>query len=426
MDHQNYQKSKILAKPHTIAMDHELMTAPKSRLLMNLKKAITNTSSTPNKKDLFDLGIEYNQIKNLYISFDSGKLTSTLINLDIEEMTYCLACVILKFIEYAENKGSFPFISKPDTQTKENFELPLKLNHEKNQELMRTNAEYLKFREKAQEKFMEDSRNFDLSDKIEESSNRLEERIKQIDKYQSKIAENDSQYEEYEEEIIKEEEKPNIEINIKKPMEPEDQDEIEFEQSKKEIESILKESLLISHGENIYSKQELRPNFKNTANFKQYEQDSIQEEDKIYYDSQKDNENSESFYYNNSQLEENSKVNVSLCSKITYMDENMQNELSFSKDLELIFERAFNEKSNEKWITAKPNKDTISNFCKNIIITSKMEKEVTIICLIYIEKLILKSGLHLTPLNWRRIVFIALILASKVYNLFVYFIYSCF
>lgn len=418
LSQQNYQKSKIISKPHTIAMDHELITAPKSRLLINLKKAVTNTSSTPNKKDLFDLGIEYNQIKNLYISFDSGKLTSTLINLDIEEMTYCLACVILKFIEYAENKASFPFLSKPDVQIKENFEI----NQEKNQELIRANAEYLKFREKAQEKFMEDSRNFDLSDKIEESSNRLEEKIKQIDKYQSKIAENDSQYEEYEEEIIKDEEKPNIEINIKKPMEPEDQDEIEFEQSKKEIESILKESLLVSHSENIYNKQELRPNFKNTANFKQYEQDSIQEEDKVYYDSQKDNENSESYYYNNSQLEENSKVNVSLCSKITYMDENMQNELSFSKDLELIFERAFNEKSNEKWITTKPNKDTISNFCKNIIITSKMEKEVTIICLIYIEKLILKSGLHLTPMNWRRIVFIALILASKVSYFFLFYI----
>lgn len=144
------------------------------------------------------------------------------------------------------------------------------------------------------------------------------------------------------------------------------------------------------------------------------ESDSIQEEEHGYYGSQNEEDEITEHHYYTSNVEETSKVNVSLCSKITYFDENMNNELSFSKDLELIFERAFNENSNEMWITTKPSKDTISNFCKNIIITSKMEKEVTIISAIYIEKLILKSGFHLTPLNWRRIVFVALILASKV------------
>ncbi len=34
-----------------------------------------------------------------------------------------------------------------------------------------------------------------------------------------------------------------------------------------------------------------------------------------------------------------------------------------------------------------PTSETICNFCKNIVISTKMEKEVLVICLIYIERL---------------------------------------
>lgn len=36
----------------------------------------------------------------MYQSYDSGKLTSTIINLDIEEMSFCFACAILKHIQH--------------------------------------------------------------------------------------------------------------------------------------------------------------------------------------------------------------------------------------------------------------------------------------------------------------------------------------
>lgn len=62
-----------------------------------------------------------------------------------------------------------------------------------------------------------------------------------------------------------------------------------------------------------------------------------------------------------------------------------------------------------------PSQNTILNYTKNIMITSKMEKEVIIICLVYIERLIINSKFYLLPINWRRIAFVALILASKVY-----------
>ena len=386
------------------AIDHELATAPKSRLLLNLKKTVLNAL----KKDDFDLGLEYQKIKSLFISFDSGKLTSTLINLDIEEMTFCLACVILKFIEYGENKGEIPFfqVEVPPTE-KQNYEISLDF-HQKTNKL---------------KEVVDDSRNFDLSDKIsvtpaltKDSFVVLEKKIQEMDKLKKEeektkiMTENisgsgDDNFEEEEYGDYVEEDYGNPKLPN-----PEDQDEIEFEQSKKEMESILKESMLVSKPP---ENNEIKPTLKNTATFKAFSPDPINEEERNY-DQGDEFENSDNNYYQ-SRMEENSKVNVSLCSKITYFDENMMhNELSFSRDLESVFEKAFNEKSNEKWITSKPSKDTISNFCKNIIITSKMEKEVTIICLIYIEKLIVRSGMHVTALNWRRVVFVALILASKV------------
>jgi len=35
--------------------------------------------------------LEFSKIKDLYMSFDSAKLTSTIINLDIEELCHCFA-----------------------------------------------------------------------------------------------------------------------------------------------------------------------------------------------------------------------------------------------------------------------------------------------------------------------------------------------
>lgn len=54
-----------------------------------------------------------------------------------------------------------------------------------------------------------------------------------------------------------------------------------------------------------------------------------------------------------------------------------------------------------------------------------MEKEVTIICLVYIERLLIKTGLGLEPGNWRKVTFTALVLniflllkiiASKIWD----------
>ena len=52
-----------------------------------------------------------------------------------------------------------------------------------------------------------------------------------------------------------------------------------------------------------------------------------------------------------------------------------------------------------------PDPQTIFEFCANIMILTKMEKEVIIISLIYLESFIFNTGLLLTSRNWRRIIF---------------------
>lgn len=71
---------------------------PKSNVLNLVEKNIKNKDLTPD-----NLNEELHKIKDLYASFDGAKMTSTLINLDIEEMCFCLSCAVSKHIEYFLN-----------------------------------------------------------------------------------------------------------------------------------------------------------------------------------------------------------------------------------------------------------------------------------------------------------------------------------
>lgn len=63
-----------------------------------------------------------------------------------------------------------------------------------------------------------------------------------------------------------------------------------------------------------------------------------------------------------------------------------------------------------------PSEQDIYKFCKKIMICSKMEHEIPIIALLYIEKLMLRTGLLMNQINWRRFTFIALVIASKIWD----------
>lgn len=45
-----------------------------------------------------------------------------------------------------------------------------------------------------------------------------------------------------------------------------------------------------------------------------------------------------------------------------------------------------------------------------------MEKEAPIIALVYIERILIKSGFTLTMSNWRKITFTAMIMAGKIWD----------
>ena len=90
------------------------------RMPKRSRKAIDSSMS----QDYPDL--EVSQVKLMYQSFDSGKLTSTLINLDIEEMSNCLGWALLKHIKFSTRKSMF--IESQSIRTQSNNYL-VKVSH---------------------------------------------------------------------------------------------------------------------------------------------------------------------------------------------------------------------------------------------------------------------------------------------------------
>jgi hypothetical protein len=63
-----------------------------------------------------------------------------------------------------------------------------------------------------------------------------------------------------------------------------------------------------------------------------------------------------------------------------------------------------------------PDVDVIYKFLAMIFKAERLDAECGIMCLAYVERMITLTGLTLDPVNWRRIVLSALILASKVWE----------
>lgn len=63
-----------------------------------------------------------------------------------------------------------------------------------------------------------------------------------------------------------------------------------------------------------------------------------------------------------------------------------------------------------------PSIEEIYYYCKYVIVSGRMEKEIPILCLIYLERFLIKSGLLMNFSNWKRLTLISLILASKIWD----------
>ncbi|CAG9312358.1 unnamed protein product [Blepharisma stoltei] len=91
---------------------------------------------------------------------------------------------------------------------------------------------------------------------------------------------------------------------------------------------------------------------------------------------------------------------------------------SENTELKIPFEIAelFNKEFDDPSPSGAVSETDIYYFCKNVIFRARMEKECSIICLIYIERLIKATGISYNERNWKKLAFIALIIASKVWS----------
>eukprot|EP00347_Sterkiella_histriomuscorum_P022347 403330799 len=63
-----------------------------------------------------------------------------------------------------------------------------------------------------------------------------------------------------------------------------------------------------------------------------------------------------------------------------------------------------------------PTIEEIYYYCKYVIISGRMEKEIPILCLNYIERFLTKTGVLMNHANWKRLTLISLTLASKIWD----------
>ena len=63
-----------------------------------------------------------------------------------------------------------------------------------------------------------------------------------------------------------------------------------------------------------------------------------------------------------------------------------------------------------------PSEADIYEYCTYVTQSCKMENEIPVICLVYLERLIMKTGILLTAENWKRLTLISLCLGSKIWD----------
>lgn len=90
----------------------------------------------------------------------------------------------------------------------------------------------------------------------------------------------------------------------------------------------------------------------------------------------------------------------------------MKNKLQFF-DVRYNFET---ETLQDEYDVHEPTAQIISEYCKYVTISSKMENETPIIALVYIERLLRKSNILINRFNWKRLVLTCLCVASKVWD----------
>jgi hypothetical protein len=139
------------------------------------------------------------------------------------------------------------------------------------------------------------------------------------------------------------------------------------------------------------------------------------ESKEINIEESKSNQKKEDTKKNQKENDEDDKYELDYVIDINSIDELIY---YFIKRAE-IFDEDFNYlimKTTERRYIPPPDPQTIFDFMADIIILTKMEKEVIILSLIYIERYIFNTGLLLTSRNWRRILLTSMIISSKIWD----------
>ena len=71
---------------------------------------------------------------------------------------------------------------------------------------------------------------------------------------------------------------------------------------------------------------------------------------------------------------------------------------------------------NESMYLGNPTLEELYYYCKYVIISGRMEKEIPILCLVYLERFLTKTGVLMNHANWKRLTLICLTLASKIWD----------
>ena len=178
------------------------------------------------------------------------------------------------------------------------------------------------------------------------------------------------------------------------------------ELSKKGYENILKQSIqnMISKEEEDYQDNKFS-SVPNEINDESYKQTPLI--NKITEELPKEVEEKEEF--ESGEMESNYVIDASTIEKLkTYITKQAE---IYDDDYVYSLQRI----QTRKYVPP-PDPQQIFEFCANVMCLTKMEKEVIIITLIYIERLMFNTGLLLTSRNWRRISFTAMVIASKIWD----------
>ena len=70
----------------------------------------------------------------------------------------------------------------------------------------------------------------------------------------------------------------------------------------------------------------------------------------------------------------------------------------------------------ESMYLGNPTLEELYYYYKYVIISGRMEKEIPILCLVYLERFLTKTGVLINHANWKRLSLICLLLASKIWD----------